>query len=617
MATLQCFLRPVKVKRALARLLAAALVAAAILPAAPATAASFAVTKAADTNDGACNADCSLREAIIAANAAAGPDTITLPAGTYNFAIAGQGEDAAATGDLDITSEVTILGAGADVTIIDAQDLDRVFHVTAAGNLRLSGVTVRNGAAGAGAGGGIANSGTLALSHSAVVGSSAAFGGGIYNEGPSVTIANSTIVNNQGGYGGGIYNKNGALHISAGALTANSASTRGGGLNNFVGGNVVITATLVSGNSAGQSGGGLANEYGTAQIRLTSSTVVSNSAASLTTVYGGGIYNIGFVTAVNSTIGSNSAYAWNTCSLFTGCSTSYTSYGGGIYNSGTLALTNATLSFNSATAQSILFPVAGSGGAIRNLGSATLKNTIVASSTVFLGEMNNCSNTTAITSQGYNLDTGTTCGFGAAGDKTGVDPRLDLLQTIGGSTPLYPLRPGSPAIEGGTNTGCPSADQRGLLRPFDADRNGTATCDIGAFEYGFRFVLPLALRNYPPEYTAPCEQEPNDSRTDANGPIISGRSYCGGNTGGGTDNDFFSFNKASGGTVVVSVTGLGSSGQVRLLNALGNQVGYAGGAPFQISCGGAPCAAAGPYYVQVVTTADQGSQQYTLVVTFP
>src|SRR5687767_3174871 len=58
--------------------------------------------------------DCSLREAIQAANADAGvddcaagsgADTIALPAGAYTLAIAGAGEDANATGDLDIVSD--------------------------------------------------------------------------------------------------------------------------------------------------------------------------------------------------------------------------------------------------------------------------------------------------------------------------------------------------------------------------------------------------------------------------------------------------------------------------------------------------------------------------------
>ena len=75
-------------------------------------AAAFVVTKTADTNDGECSADdCSLREAVVAANAAAGPDTITVPPGTYTLTLAGAGEEAAATGDLDITDDVTIIGS--------------------------------------------------------------------------------------------------------------------------------------------------------------------------------------------------------------------------------------------------------------------------------------------------------------------------------------------------------------------------------------------------------------------------------------------------------------------------------------------------------------------------
>ncbi|HEX2196375.1 MAG TPA: CSLREA domain-containing protein, partial [Actinomycetota bacterium] len=77
-----------------------------------AQAAAFGVTKTADTNDGACNADCSLREAVVAANASAGADTITVPAGTYTMTIAGSGEDAGATGDLDVVGELSIEGAG-------------------------------------------------------------------------------------------------------------------------------------------------------------------------------------------------------------------------------------------------------------------------------------------------------------------------------------------------------------------------------------------------------------------------------------------------------------------------------------------------------------------------
>src|SRR5438093_12159986 len=91
----------------------------------PAAAATFTVNDTADAvdavpGDGSCAtaaSTCTLRAAIQEANANVGPDTIVVPAGTYLLTIAGQGEDAAATGDLDIRDDLTITGAGADSTI--------------------------------------------------------------------------------------------------------------------------------------------------------------------------------------------------------------------------------------------------------------------------------------------------------------------------------------------------------------------------------------------------------------------------------------------------------------------------------------------------------------------
>ena len=182
----------------------------------PAAAATLTVTKTADTADGACDADCSLREAIIAANADTGADTITLPAGTYTRTIAGANEDLAATGDLDIaggsaSGALTINGAGATATIIDGGDLDRVLHVKSGGAVSISGVTIQNGSGGEG--GGIYNIGTLTLTNSTVSGNTAgANGGGIYNY-STMTITNSTVSGNTAPVSGaGIY-KIGRAHV--------------------------------------------------------------------------------------------------------------------------------------------------------------------------------------------------------------------------------------------------------------------------------------------------------------------------------------------------------------------------------------------------------------------
>src|SRR5207245_8353591 len=77
----------------------------------------------ANPGDGHCDADsatpgdqCTLRAAVQEANASPGADTIMLPAGTYKLKLAGIDEDAAATGDLDIVGDVTIVGAGSKTT---------------------------------------------------------------------------------------------------------------------------------------------------------------------------------------------------------------------------------------------------------------------------------------------------------------------------------------------------------------------------------------------------------------------------------------------------------------------------------------------------------------------
>ena len=97
----------------------------------------------------------SLREAIVAANNTAGADTISfdpsINGNTITLSIAGTSEDAAATGDLDITDALTITGNGRSSTIIDANGIDRVFHILA-DNVTISDMTVTGGDESQGAG---------------------------------------------------------------------------------------------------------------------------------------------------------------------------------------------------------------------------------------------------------------------------------------------------------------------------------------------------------------------------------------------------------------------------------------------------------------------------------
>ncbi|HEX9922964.1 MAG TPA: CSLREA domain-containing protein, partial [Anaerolineae bacterium] len=127
--------------------------------------------------------DCSLREAIIAANtdavvdncpAGSGADIIDLPAGTYVLTIGGN-EDAALAGDLDLTADVTITGAGQTTTIINGNSLDPVFEIAANRNVQISDITVIGGDGSLDEGGGLTinGGGILNLINSTISGNSA------------------------------------------------------------------------------------------------------------------------------------------------------------------------------------------------------------------------------------------------------------------------------------------------------------------------------------------------------------------------------------------------------------------------------------------------------------
>jgi hypothetical protein len=77
------------------------------------------------------------------------------------------------------------------------------------------------------------------------------------------------------------------------------------------------------------------------------------------------------------------------------------------------------------------------------------------------------------------------------------DPLLGSLTDNGGSTQTMALGVGSPAIDAGDDASCEATDQRGMARPIDGDGNGTAVCDIGAYEKETTHIvyLPIVLKN--------------------------------------------------------------------------------------------------------------------------
>ena len=160
---------------------------------------------------------CTLRAAVMEANALPGPDIIVLPGdATIRLAITGSGEDSAATGDLDITDAVvigTFIEPTASYPTIDANNLnDRVFHV-------------------------LSDSGLVTFVNFRIINGSADFAnGGAIN----ISLDNQVVVNrvwfedNTANSGGAIYiGPLSELSIVDSVFTGNAAVSQGGALSVF------------------------------------------------------------------------------------------------------------------------------------------------------------------------------------------------------------------------------------------------------------------------------------------------------------------------------------------------------------------------------------------------
>ncbi len=278
------------------------LVATLLLPAAPASAQIFRVTILGDPAPGPCDDRCSLREAVIAANASPGPDVIRLSKGRIELARAGAGEDAAATGDLDVTETLTIVGKGMGRTVVDGNDLDRVFDASS-GTFVLRRLTVTGGESDNG--GGIRSWGaTLRLQDVAVTGNEAADnGGGI--AGFTVEIHRSLIARNRADYSGAVDSSNSTITDSL--LERNRATFTGGAIALFFGTSTELRNTTVAGNTSGWNAGAIGLDTGT--VSLLNVTVVGNHTDGLAGApggMGGGVHNtVGAFTIKNSIVAGN------------------------------------------------------------------------------------------------------------------------------------------------------------------------------------------------------------------------------------------------------------------------------------------------------------------------
>ena len=422
---------------------------------------------------------CTLADAITAANsdtatggcpAGSGADTLNLVA------------DITLTNRLSaIVSEVTLLGNGHTIQRLPSAPAFRILEIGPYGDATINDVTITGGDDDDG--GGILVRSTLVISDSTISGNVADSGGGVHCYLCYMSIYNSTVSGNTATQAGGgldlfwelptekAYSPDGLLskdrtidgswyvQIFDSTIAGNSAQA-GGGVS-IHGVSVGMEGTTVTGNTALR-GGGILNYQGSASLE--SSTLSGNIA----TEKGGAIYNESFALEPRQSTATNSAIP-----VIAMKSPTY----GGIID-----LSNSTVVENSA-------PL-GAGIYNYHVGPPQYIARLRPSNSILAAQSNGVDCVSeggaVVESQGYNIESGTTCGFTATGDQQNVSAaQLNLapLANNGGPTWTHALTPGSAAID---QANCPNvtADQRGYPRPIDQPGvpNAADGCDIGAFE---------------------------------------------------------------------------------------------------------------------------------------
>lgn len=397
----------------------------------------YAVDRTDDVTTGACTAaanDCSLRGAIITANANPGADTINLQDSvTYKLTLgpadSAPGAFIEGSGDLDITGPLTLSGNKATV---DGNQVDRVFDIGNAAGTSFS-VTIN----------------LLTITHGHSVGF-LSFGGGINVRAAALTLNACRILDNDT-QEGEEYDNGGGIAVNSLLFPATSAS-------------LAMTDCTVSGND-GQHGGGIVLG-GKTTATIARCTIDNNTGHGA--LGGGGLFVTG--TDAVATI-DNSTVAVNTAS----------NKGGGVYLfNGSATVKQATIALNNASQGGGAIPKGGTiddpnGGGILRSGNGLWANSAATHPDI----------SGKITSQGFSLFQSNSGITGLLGnDLSNVVAQLDPLALVnnGGPTQTIALLAASPAVNSGDPavSGAGQFDQRGS--GFARVKGGHL--DIGAFESG-------------------------------------------------------------------------------------------------------------------------------------
>jgi CSLREA domain-containing protein len=448
----------------------------------------------ADTDDGVCDAtNCSLREAINAANATGGH---------INFApnVTGSISLLSALPAITNSNAIVINGPGANVLEVKRDagaGAMRIFDINGGGVYTISGLAINDGdvrpigGAFNNLGGAIRiiNGHGVTINNCTFTNNWANNGAAIYNgANPAtspLTVNGSTFTaNNANQSGGGIENRfSNTVTVNHSTFDANGANNFGGGIHNIAGGVMFISDSLFTGNAA-NSGAAIYNDDN-GSITINRSNFITNHAQ-----VGGAMGNKdGGLDVFNSTLSGNisngdggaASNRLGTIRFFNSTLSGNTSgnAGGAVYFTFEGA-SNGT--FNNCT---IVGNHAGTGGGLMVFNGQSIVrvgNTIMAGNSALTQAPELYGQ---IYSSGYNIfgkrsNNGTSTFNEQPTDIIGsesspVNPVIGSLADNGGPTKTHALLAGSPAIDSGNPFG-ETADQRGYARVV----NGTA--DRGAFE---------------------------------------------------------------------------------------------------------------------------------------
>ena len=407
---------------------------------APAQAETFRVTQTGDPAPGACNANCSLREAVEAANLSIGEDRVKLGAETYRLTREGISEDANATGDLDVLGSLEIIGRGARRTTIDGEwaagQGDLLIEVPPGGlDLTVRGLELRDGDS-------TSDPGIAAID---------------FNSSGSLRLSDARVISNRSAYTA--VESGGDAVISRVLFRGNRATGCCAALYNLGTGEMVVRDVWFDRNTAADDTGAM---YSDGASTLFERVTFSRNRAG--TVGGALIISGGDNDLRNVTFSGNRSDG----------------EGGGLQLESDATLNNVTFFRNTADANDDDPPGQG-GGIFGDGGTATLSNTILAGNTEGGDGQNQCGGTTPV-SQGHNLfgldfgcmfllDTGDIELTGS--QQPGLVRRL---RANGGFTPTHAVKRSSPARNRGSNMTCEERDQRKVRRPQGP------RCEIGAYE---------------------------------------------------------------------------------------------------------------------------------------